>query len=96
MSAGQRKHTQCFVNHFVYRFEEVSYMSFRGSCDGLDAVMDNGFLLDADNARRNVDKGVEFTGWTKSKLVLDQDSDRWSVVSITDGSKIISLDTKVK
>ena len=71
-------------------------MSFRGSCDGLDAVMDNGFLLDADNAKRNVDKGVEFTGWTKSKLVLDQDSDRWSVVSITDGSKIISLDTKVK
>ena len=71
-------------------------MWFRGSCDGLDAVMDNDFLLDADNAKRNVDKGVEFTGFTRSKLVLDQESERWSVVSIADGTKIISLDTKVK
>ena len=85
-----------FCKLFLPRFDEVSYMWFRGSCDGLDAVMDNDFLLDADNAKRNVDKGVEFTGFTRSKLVLDQESERWSVVSIADGTKIISLDTKVK
>ena len=74
----------------------MPYPTFRGSCNGLDDVMDNGYLIDADNAKRNIDKGLELTGWTKSKLVLDPESERWSVVSISDGTKIISMDTKVK
>ena len=80
---------------FITRFESVSYFSFRGSCDGLTAAMDTGFLIDADTTKRNVRKALEFLGWTKSKLVLDEKTQRWSVVSIEDGTKIISLDTKV-
>ena len=67
----------------------------RGWCDGLSEVIDGGFLLDAESIKRNLDNGVEFSGYTKTKMVLDEQTEKWSVVSIQDGSKIITLDTEV-
>ena len=42
-----------------------------------------------------MDKGIEFVGYTKTKLVLDKETNRWSVISLKDGSKIMSLDSEV-
>ena len=80
---------------WFYRFETTSFIGIRGSCDGLDNIIDSGFLLDVDTIKRNVDKGIEFVGYTKTKLVLDKETNRWSVISLKDGSKIMSLDSEV-
>ena len=46
--------------------------------------------------KRNIDKGLEFLGYTKSKMVLDKEINRWTAVSLLDGSKIMTLDSEVE
>jgi hypothetical protein len=68
----------------------------RGSCDELESKIDYGFLVDMDNIKRNIDKGIEFTGYTKTKIILDKKSKKWTVVLLKDGSTVMSLDSEVR
>ena len=68
----------------------------RGMCDELYKILDNGYLADMDTIKRNIDKGIEFIGYTKTKIVLDKKSNRWGVVSLKDGSTLLSLDSEVR
>ena len=81
--------------NFTHRFEKITYFSIRGRCDELYDVMDAGFVADMETIKRNIDNGIEFTGYTKTKIVLDKKSNRWTVLSVKDGSTVISLDTEV-
>ena len=68
----------------------------RGKCEELHKILDAGYVADMETIKRNVDKGVEFTGFIKTKMIIDKETNRWTVVSLKDGSTLISLDTKVR
>ena len=53
------------------------------------------FIIDIENVDRNAKQGIEFTGNTKTKIILDKKSNRWTAVSLKDESVIMTLDTWV-
>ena len=57
--------------------------------------IDYGFVVDMQTVKRNIDKGIEFTGYTRSKMILDKELNRWTVVSLVNESKIMSLESEV-
>ena len=67
----------------------------RGTCDELHDIIDEGYITDMETIKRNIDKGVEFTGYTKTKMIIDKETKKWAVVSLKDGSTFISLDSQV-
>ena len=64
-------------------------------CDELYKLIDYGFVVDMQTVKRNIDKGIEFTGYTRSKMILDKELNRWTVVSLVNESKIMSLESEV-
>ena len=48
-----------------------------------------------DTIKRNVQKGIEIIGYTKTKILLNTTLNRWTIVSLKDGSIIMSLDSEV-
>ena len=73
---------------FSSRFEEVKHFILRGLCKRLEKLMDVEYVVDMGTAGQ---KGIIFSGQTKTKIVLDINSNRWSVVSIKDESVIMEL-----
>ena len=55
--------------------------------------MDNLFVVDMETSNNN--RGLVFTGFTKTMMMLDQETGRWTVKSLDDGSVIMELDTEV-
>ena len=53
------------------------------------------FIVDIETVDRNAKQGIEFTGNTKTKIILDKKSNRWTAVSLKDESVIMTLDTWV-
>ena len=41
-------------------------------------------------------KGLVFTGFTKSMMLLNKKTNRWNVISLDDESVIMELDAEVK
>ena len=85
----------CSLISFTCRFDKITYFNMRGLCTSLYDLMDGGFVADMESIKRNNDKGIEFTGYTKSKIILNKETNRWNVVSLVDGSSIMYLDFKV-
>ena len=79
----------------ICRFDKITYFNLRGVCDGLYNFIDGGFCADMQTVKRNIDEGIEFTGQTKSKMVLDKEMNIWTIVSLLDGSEIMSLESEV-
>ena len=67
----------------------------RGLCEELERIVDDKFIVDIETVDRNPKQGVEFIGNTKTKIILDKKSDRWTAVSLKDESVIMTLDTRV-
>ena len=62
-------------------------------CKGLSKKVDTQFVLDMETA---VDKrGLVFTGFRKTMMVLDVKVNRWSILSLDDQSVIMKLDVEV-
>ena len=80
---------------FTHRFTEITYFGLRGLCIELAQMIDQQFIVDIATISRNIEKGIEFTGLTKTKIVLDKKTNRWTVVLLKDGSTIMSLDSEV-
>ena len=75
------------------RFNGITSFVLRGLCPELEAKVDNFFVVDMDTADNK--KGLVFTGFTKTMMLLDQGSERWTVISLDDGSVIMELDSEV-
>ena len=54
--------------------------------------MDLEFVVDMGTASQ---KGIVFSGLTKTKIVLDINSNRWTVLSLKDGSVLMDLVSEV-
>ena len=55
--------------------------------------MDSQFIVDMNAA--DSQKGLAFTGFTKSLITINKKTNRWSVVSLNDGSVIMELELEV-
>ena len=62
-------------------------------CEGLHNKIDNKFVVDMETADNK--KGFVFTGFTKNMLLLNPQTNRWSIVSLDDESVIMELDVEV-
>ena len=62
-------------------------------CKGLSKKVDSVFVLDL----KSVDdrRGLVFTGFSKTMMVLDQNINRWTIISLDDQSLIMKLDVEV-
>ena len=78
---------------YVFSFTGITYFSLAGMCKGLSKKVDTQFVLDMETA---VDKrGLVFTGFRKTMMVLDVKINRWSIISMDDHSVIMKLDVEV-
>ena len=84
-----------FKKNLFSRFEKIDYFWVRGVCKELSKILDDGYIADMETIKRHIDRGIEFTGYVKTKMVLDEETNRWTVVSLRDGSKLMSLDSEV-
>ena len=75
------------------RFNGITYFVLRGLCPELEDKVDNSFVVDMDTADNK--RGLVFTGFTKTMMLLDPESERWTVISLDDGSVIMELDSEV-
>ena len=73
----------------------MKYFELRGLCGGLSKLVDTEFFIDVEAMASNVEAGIEFTGLIRSRLILDKASNRWTIYSMREGKKIISLDYQV-
>ena len=78
---------------FIHRFTEISYFSLRGMCEDLGELVDAHLTVDMEVMER--DSKIELTGTSKTKIVLDKKMNRWTMISLKDGSVILSLDSMV-
>ena len=80
---------------FIHRFTEITYFTLRGICLELDKLVDLIFIVDLGAIERDPKIGIELIGASKAKIVLDKKINRWTIISLKDGSVILSLDSEV-
>ena len=78
---------------YIFSFTGVTYFTLAGLCDGLDKKVDDTFVLDMKTADNK--KGLVFTGITKTIMLLNEETSRWSIVSMEDESVIMELAEEV-
>ena len=62
-------------------------------CEDLGELVDASLTVDMEVMER--DSKIELTGTSKTKIVLDKKMNRWTMISLKDGSVILSLDSRV-
>ena len=62
-------------------------------CEDLGELVDAHLTVDMEVMER--DSKIELTGTSKTKIVLDKKMNRWTMISLKDGSVILSLDSMV-
>ena len=82
-------------NEFSYcymcRFEDITFFKFRGLCENLEEMMDQRYLIDTEILVNSLEKGIVFTGFKRSRIMLDTTLNRWKVTSLFDETPIITL-----
>ena len=69
-------------NCFVCNFEDINMFELRGLCPDILNKVDNKYLVDTAFLRENMDKDIIWTGWQKSRIWLDINSNLWTISSI--------------
>ena len=65
-----------------------------GACLHLQDMIDVEYIVDMEDLRDNVNSGIVFTGFKKSKIVLDKSIDRWKVVLLDNNTEILVMTDK--
>ena len=80
---------------FMCKFEDITFFKFRGLCENLQEKIDRRYLIDTEILMNNLQKGIVWTGFKKSRIMLDPDTNRWKVTSLFSEEPIITLATEV-
>ena len=78
---------------YIFSFTGIIYFTLAGLCEGLNKRVDNQFVLDMETADNK--KGIVFTGFRKTMMFLNEETSRWSIISLDDESVIMELDEEV-
>ena len=62
-------------------------------CQELQKKVDYSYVLDMETADNK--KGLVFTGFTKTLMLLHKKTNRWSIISLDDESVIMELSAEV-
>ena len=76
---------------YMCRFEDITFFKFRGLCENLEEMMDQRYLIDTEILVTTLEKGIVFTGFKRSRIMLDTGMNRWKVTSMFDETPIITL-----
>ena len=80
-----------FTYCYMCRFEDITFFKFRGLCENLEEMMDQRYLIDTEILITTLEKGIVFTGFKRSRIMLDKELNRWKVTSLFDETPIITL-----
>ena len=80
-----------FTFCYMCRFEDITFFKFRGLCENLEEMMDQRYLIDTEILITTLEKGIVFTGFKRSRIMLDKELNRWKVTSLFDETPIITL-----
>ena len=69
-------------------------MALTGLCEGLKNIMDDFFVFDIETGGNNK-AGLVFLGVKKSRMIFNQQTKRWNIISLLDESVIMELYTEV-
>ena len=88
----------CSTSSYCYmcKFEDITFFKFRGLCENLEEKMDQRYLIDTEILLNTLDKGIVFTGFKRTRIMLDTKMNRWKVTSLFDEVPIITLAFEVK
>ena len=75
-------------------FQVITNFIFLGACLHLQDMIDVEYIVDMEDLRDNVNSGIVFTGFKKSKIVLDKSIDRWKVVLLDNNTEILVMADK--
>jgi len=81
---------------YMCEFEDITYFSIRGLCNNLKSSLDLLYLVDMEKVSQNIEKGVVWTGYRKSRIMFDRELNRWKVTSLDDNIPILTLASKEK
>jgi len=76
---------------YMCRFEDITFFKFRGLCENLEDEMDQRYLIDTEVMVNSLEQGIVFTGYKRSRIMLDKTLNRWKVTSLFDEIPIITL-----
>ena len=83
------------MNCYMCKFEDITFFKFRGLCQNLQERIDRRYLIDTEILMTNLQKGIVWTGFKKSRIMLDPVLNRWKVVSLFNEDPIITLANEV-
>ena len=78
------------------RFEDIMFFKFRGLCENLEEMIDKRYFIDTEILVKKLEKGIVFTGFKRSRIMLDKETKRWKVTSLFDETPIITLAFEVE
>jgi hypothetical protein len=62
-----------------------------GACRHLQKIIDVEYIIDMEQASENIEKGIVFKGFVKSKIMLDKKLNRWKITSLDDDEAILVM-----
>ena len=80
---------------FMCEFEDITYFNIRGLCSNLKNILDISYLVDMEKVSQDIEKGVTWTGYRQSRIMLNKSLNRWTITSLSDTRPILTLANKV-
>ena len=90
--------SDCVESDYCYicDFEDITFFNFRGLCRNLHSVLDLEYLVNMEEVEDNLQQGVVWTGYRKSRIMFDRNLTRWKITSLDNEAPILILSQEVK
>ena len=75
-------------NCFACNFKDITMFELRGLCPELLNIFDNRYLIDTAFLRDNINKDIIWTGFQKSQITLDMETNLWTLTNSDDSLHI--------
>ena len=82
--------------HHICRVRKITLFKIRGLCKNLERTIDTNYFVNFEENINNVYKDLVWTGYSKSKIVLDKRMKRWKIMSVKNESTLFSAANQVK
>ena len=80
---------------YMCKFKDITFFKFRGLCENLQKIIDRRYLIDTEILSNDLEKGIVWTGFKKSRIMLNPATNRWIVTSLFNDDPIITLSNEV-
>ena len=62
----------------------------------MEELIDINYIVDFELASRNIDDGIIFTGFTKTRILFDTTVERWKITLLEDNDALMTMTDKTR